>query len=96
MSYNIIKDEWSVNELHSMLIQEETRLKKQGIHFANLVGQKGVVKKPIKRKNKGFQKPHNVNEASNSIQKKEPKGVKCHFYKKLGHFQKDCQNKRHC
>ena len=94
MSYNTIKDEWSVNELHSMLIQEETRLKKQGIHSVNLLGQKGAIKKPIKKKNKGVQKSHNVNGASNSIQKKEPKGVKCHFCKKLGHFQKDCQKRK--
>ena len=76
---------------YTVCLFRKTRLKKQGIHSVNLLGQKGAIKKPIKKKNKGVQKPHNVNGASNSIQKKEPKGVKCHFCKKLGHFQKDFQ-----
>ena len=33
MNYNTMKDKWNVHELHSMLVQEETRLKNQGIHF---------------------------------------------------------------
>jgi len=32
MSYNTMKDKWNVYELHSMLVQEETRLKNQGSH----------------------------------------------------------------
>ena len=39
MGYNTIKDKWNVHELHSMLIQEEIMLKKQGIHSINLMGQ---------------------------------------------------------
>ncbi|XP_038971580.1 uncharacterized protein LOC120104456 [Phoenix dactylifera] len=35
--YNTIKDKWNVNELTSMLVQEETRLKQQGYHSVNLV-----------------------------------------------------------
>ncbi|KAL5825894.1 hypothetical protein ACOSQ3_021957 [Xanthoceras sorbifolium] len=36
MKYNTMKDKWNVNELHNMLVQEETRLKNQGTHSINL------------------------------------------------------------
>ncbi|KAH0730401.1 hypothetical protein KY289_001589 [Solanum tuberosum] len=39
INYNTIKDKWDVSELSSMLIQEELRLKKQGGHSINLMGQ---------------------------------------------------------
>jgi len=32
MNYNTMKDKWNVHELHSMLVQEEARLKNQGSH----------------------------------------------------------------
>ncbi|KAI3446828.1 hypothetical protein Pfo_003493 [Paulownia fortunei] len=44
INYNTIKDKWNVIELQSMLIQEEARLKKQGIYSINLVGQSRVKK----------------------------------------------------
>jgi len=37
MSYNTTKDKWNVHELHSMLVQEETRLKNQGSHSVHYV-----------------------------------------------------------
>ncbi|XP_049364612.1 uncharacterized protein LOC125829439 [Solanum verrucosum] len=39
INYNTIKDKWDVSEFSSMLIQEESRLKKQGGHSINLMGQ---------------------------------------------------------
>ena len=36
MNYNTTKDKWNVHELHSMLVQKETRLKNQGIHSIHL------------------------------------------------------------
>jgi hypothetical protein len=42
--YNTIKDKWNVNELASMLVQEETRLKQQGHHSVHLIS-KGASKK---------------------------------------------------
>ena len=39
----------------SMIIQEEAKLKKQGIHFSNLIGQQGVGKKLEKKNEKGKQ-----------------------------------------
>ncbi|KAL5758994.1 hypothetical protein ACOSP7_021605 [Xanthoceras sorbifolium] len=38
MKYNTMKDKWNVNELHNMLVQEETRLKNQGTHSIHLQG----------------------------------------------------------
>ena len=35
--YNTIKDKWNVNELASMPVQEETRLKQQGHHSIHLI-----------------------------------------------------------
>ena len=37
MSYNNMKDKWNVHELHSMLVQEETRLKNQGSYSVHYV-----------------------------------------------------------
>ena len=42
MNYNTMKDKWNVHELHSMLVQKETRLKKQGIHSINYVTNQGA------------------------------------------------------
>ena len=42
MNYNTMKDKWNVHELHSMLVQEETRLKNQGIHSINYLTNQGA------------------------------------------------------
>ncbi|XP_049358407.1 uncharacterized protein LOC125822998 [Solanum verrucosum] len=39
INYNTIKNKWDVSELSSMLTQEESRLKEQGGHSINLMGQ---------------------------------------------------------
>ena len=44
MNYNTIKDKWNVNELISMLIQEETRLKNQRVHSIHLLSHQEVEK----------------------------------------------------
>ena len=50
--YNTIKDKWNVNELASMLVQEETRLKQQEHHSFYLISKEANKKwkKPKKRK----------------------------------------------
>ncbi|KAA0056361.1 UBN2 domain-containing protein [Cucumis melo var. makuwa] len=53
MNYNTLKDKWNVHELKSMLIQEEAKLKKPIIHYANLMGHKEARKKPEKKEWKG-------------------------------------------
>jgi len=56
MSYNTMKDKWNLHELHSMLVQEETRHKNQGSHSANYVshqGNQGAEKKFVNKHDKG-------------------------------------------
>ncbi|XP_061357676.1 uncharacterized protein LOC133301984 [Gastrolobium bilobum] len=49
MNYNTMKDKWDVHELHNMLVQEETRIKNQGIHSINYVKHQGAKKKNGKK-----------------------------------------------
>ena len=47
-----MKDKWNVHELHSMLVQEETRLKNQGshsVHYESHQGNQGAGKKFMKK-----------------------------------------------
>ena len=90
MGYNTIKEKWNVHELHNLLIQEEARLKKQGVHSINLMDQQEAETKPKKKNGKGKQGLHKVNVSSTQVYKKEHKNDKCHFCKKPGHYQKDC------
>ena len=56
MNYNTVKDKWNVHELHSMLVQKETRLKNQGSHLVHYVGHQGnqgVGKKFVNKHDKG-------------------------------------------
>ena len=82
ISYNTMKDKWNVHELHSMLVQEETRLKNQGIHSMT------TGKKLVKKNDKG-KKPLKINDDLLQIQKKVSKGNDCHLCGKFGHFKKD-------
>ena len=87
MNYNTMKDKWNVHELHNMLVQEETRLKNQGIHSTNYVTNQGARKKR-KHVNKGKGSPQ-YDEPTFKIHKKGPKVDKFHFCKNTRHFQKD-------
>uniref|UniRef100_A0A2N9IH71 Integrase catalytic domain-containing protein n=1 Tax=Fagus sylvatica TaxID=28930 RepID=A0A2N9IH71_FAGSY len=93
--YNTIKEKWNVNELASMLIQEEARLRQQGQHSVNVmshgVGSKG--KKPKKSFKKDPLKvagPSHVN----GTRQKEHNGPKCYFCHGYGHLQKNCPKRR--
>ena len=93
-SYNHIKDKWNLNELRSMLVQEETRLKKQGVNLANLMGMKGAERDARKDKGKGKMGLSKPNKSSAKIHKKDFKNEKCHFCNKMGHFKKDCLKRK--
>ena len=82
-----MKDKWNVHELHSMLVQEEIRLKNQGNHTINYANHQEAGKKNGKKHYKKAKRPLKINEASSSqIHKKEPQENRCHFCKKTGHF----------
>ncbi|TXG48817.1 hypothetical protein EZV62_024692 [Acer yangbiense] len=93
--YNTIKDKWNVNELTNMVVQEEARLKQQGMQTVYLTtqgsgsGHKG--RKLVKGKKRVFSK--NEPAHASQVQKKDF-GMKCHFCKKEGHFKKDCQKRK--
>ena len=71
-----MKDKWNVHELHSMLVQEEMRLKNQGshsVHYVSHQGNQGAGKKFMKKHDKGKRSLKN-NDDSLQIQKKGIKG----------------------
>ena len=85
INYNTMKDKWDVNELASKLTQEETRLRTQGVHSVNLVGQgAGKVFKPKSKKfkKKGYAKITQVTDDDKNGKKVD----KCPFCKKEGHY----------
>ena len=83
-----------MTKLQSIFIQEEARLKKQGIHSVNLMGHPRAKRKPGRKNRKGNKGPLNINESSSQIHKKEQKNDKCHFCKKPRHYQKDCLKRK--
>lgn len=89
--YNTNKDKWNLNELTSMCVQEEVRLKGEGRHTALAVTQVAMKKKGKAKK----YPPKKVSGPGESSQAHENNGftVKCHFCGKKGHVKKDC-NKR--
>jgi hypothetical protein len=95
INYNIMKDKWNLNQLANMLNQEEARLKQLEQHSVHLVSQ-GAQRKWRKPKKGIKHGPHKENEPNPNVQahKKEISNNKCHFYRKLGHYQKDCSKRR--
>ncbi|GJZ97390.1 RNA-directed DNA polymerase, eukaryota, reverse transcriptase zinc-binding domain protein [Tanacetum coccineum] len=93
INYNTLKDKWNTDELSSKLVQKEARLKKQRVHSVNLVNQR--VDKKLKPKAKKIKKKQHATtlKVANG-EKKEPQNNKCNFFKKEGHFQKDCPKRK--
>ncbi|XP_051152421.1 uncharacterized protein LOC127266275 [Andrographis paniculata] len=89
MNYNTMKDKRNVNELHSMLVQEETRLKNHCSHSIHLITNQGAGRRVGNKKVKGKRGPLKVNVPSAQAPKKELNDVKCRFCGKSRHFQRD-------
>ena len=83
ISYNTHKEKWSINEILTMCVQEEERLKHENLESAHLVthksgqGKKGKSVLKWKKEGKGSFKKHGHKDT-------------CFFCKKKGHFKKDC------
>ena len=71
-----------------MLIQEKVRLKKQDSHSINFMNQE--VDKGYKKKANKFKKKKKMPAKNLQDDKKKQKLDRHHFYKKVGHYQKDC------
>ncbi|RVX17796.1 hypothetical protein CK203_004186 [Vitis vinifera] len=93
--YNTIKDKWNVNELASMLVQEETRLKQQRHYSIHLIS-KGASKKWKKPKKGKRAKPPKINGPTQRIEVHErgQNSIECRFCKKFGHVQRDCHKRK--
>ena len=83
VSYNTQKDKWTLNELISHCVQEEERLKREGVESANLA----TISKDKKRK-RG--KEAAVGTSQHKVQKKQDGEFTCYFCKKAGHMKKEC------
>ncbi|WVZ22501.1 hypothetical protein V8G54_001045 [Vigna mungo] len=90
VNYNTIKDKWNFQEIKAMLVQEEGRLKKMRDHSIHLTTHEGPSFSKVKpgKKNKKDKAPMKVNKGN--IQKDQ----KCFFCKKVGHFKKDCPERK--
>ena len=92
-NYNTQKEKWSLNELISICVQEEERVKKGKSVVVNLVN-KPQFKKKFKPKfsvAKTFTSGASTSKGSNSFKNNKLNFVKCFFCHKPGHVKKDCQ-----
>jgi len=83
ISYNTQKDKWSINELVSQCVQEEDRIKRERTESAHLATNSRDKKK---RKSTGAAE----GTSQQNKNKKQATEHPCFFYKKEGHFKKDC------
>ncbi|KAJ9709896.1 hypothetical protein PVL29_001400 [Vitis rotundifolia] len=101
LTYNALKEEWTLEELMSLVVQHEVSLKKNKTHSLALVtGEVSNVNKRPPHKNFGgsgkFKKKGNSNKGtsnasvSSNARKNERFKGKCNFCHKVGHKQVDC------
>ncbi|RVW62328.1 Retrovirus-related Pol polyprotein from transposon TNT 1-94 [Vitis vinifera] len=101
LTYNALKEEWTLEELMSIVVQHEVSLGKNETHSLALVtDQASNMKKKPPHKNFGgfkqFKKKGNSNQgisnasASSNAAKSEKFKGKCNFCHKIGHKQADC------
>ena len=101
LTYNTLKEEWTLEELMSIVVQHEVSLKKNETHSIALVIDHGSnMKKKPQHKNFGgskqFKRKENSNQgapngsASSNGTKNEKFKWKCNFCHKAGHKRVDC------
>ena len=101
LTYNALKEEWTLKELMSIVVQHEVSLKKNETHFIALVIDHGSnMKKKPQHKNSGgskqFKRRGNLSQgalsgsASSNGTKNEKFKWKCNCCHKVGHKRVDC------
>ena len=88
VSYNCLKDSWSLNELISHCLQEEERLKQDKTESAHLATTSKDKRKNKKRKND----KEAVASAPQKKQCREQTQDGCFFCGAIGHKKKQCTN----
>ena len=101
LTYNALKEEWTLEELMSIVVKHEVSLKKNETHSLALVTDQAnhMKKKPshknfggfkqFKRKENSNQGTSNASASSNAAKSEKFKG-KCYFCHKIGHKQANC------
>ncbi|KAJ9680447.1 hypothetical protein PVL29_019698 [Vitis rotundifolia] len=101
LTYNALKEEWTLEELMSIMVQHEVSLKKNETHSLALVIDQvsNMKKKPqhknfggskqFKRKGNSSQRTSNASDSSNATKNERFKG-KCNFCHKMCQKQVDC------
>ena len=93
INYNAIVEKWTSIELANKLVQEESRLGREGIKVAHYV--QGAGPKAGKRHQPSHKRaPPRMNDSNQVNEKKARKDDRCNFCKKSGHFQKDCPKRK--
>ena len=93
VSYNCLKEKWTVNELISHCVQEEERLRVEQPETANVASSS---KKKGNKKRKIADKVKDIVQKSDKDASKDPKGKQpvdpdaCFFCHKKGHMKKEC------
>lgn len=92
-NYNTQKEKWSLNELISICVQEEERVKKEKSVVVNLVNEPQFKKKfkPKFSATKAFASGASTSKGSNSFKNNKLNFVKCFFCHKSGHVKNNCQ-----
>lgn len=81
ISYNTNKEKWTIDELIVMCVQEEERLKREGLLSDHLESQDHKGKGPMEGKQKVKKSPNHGN-------------LKCFFCKEKGHLKKECPKRK--
>ncbi|PRQ34493.1 putative RNA-directed DNA polymerase [Rosa chinensis] len=91
-TYNTQKDKWSLNELISICVQEEDRIKKGKGIAVNLVSKPKTQYKPKKYNFKpNSASTSKVVQGSQNFKSNKNTSLKCFFCRKPGHVKKDCR-----
>ena len=88
ISYNTHKEKWSMNQLLTMCVDEEQRLKQERQESVHLTSHKG--KGQVEAGSSSYHVPIKKKNMKVSAKSASKKDFKCFFCKKKGHAKKDC------